>query len=424
MRTNRKLRSMESGQIIPLVVVGIIVIIAMAALLIDGGMLISNRRSAQAAADAGAMAGAKQLCLGEDDATVISVAQQYATNENEATSVVVSIIDQKVHVTATVLSDTLFSNILNRSNLTAKAKAVSGCFGPRGKAVMPLAWNCRAPTVGGPFDPNAGCKIQTLDWDDLLRPLVEGEVGSIEIDGRTYAITPTGGHNITRSYIAGVDNASFAGKKIPPRQIYIVMDSEKVCEEAGMDCDIDNDGKNDIELGGNRGWLYLTDDTHIKQWIENPQSIELKVHSWLSGKPGDVESAFKAMEDLRQGEVVLIPVYNVWCKNDKTPLDNAACMTAAHDPAYWPPEPPEGDNADEVRGNDNYHIVTFAPFYISCASKKGNCPGATLAMILNPLIKNNTSSVEGFFLHNIDLAVEITQDCDVNIGSCTVSLIE
>jgi hypothetical protein len=225
-----------------------------------------------------------------------------------------------------------------------------------------------------------------------------------------------------------VDNPKFAGKSIPPKQIYIVMDSDKDCHEdnpaSPVICDLDGDGKKDIELGGNRGWLYLTDDTNnINKWIKDPSAIELKVHSWLSGKPGVANSVYKDMKDYQEGKVVLIPVYNVWCKNDKTPLDNEACMAAAHDPLYWPPEPEGGDTDEEVRGNDNYHIVTFAPFYISCVDQKGNCPGAKLAQILNPDLKN-IGSVEGFFLHNIDLTVDVTQDCDVNIGNCTVSLIE
>ena len=68
---------LETGQVIPLVVLMIFVIIGMVALILDGGSIMSNRRTAQAAADAGALAGAQRVCLGKSDAK--SVAEYYAT---------------------------------------------------------------------------------------------------------------------------------------------------------------------------------------------------------------------------------------------------------------------------------------------------------------------------------------------------------
>ncbi|MBE0698523.1 MAG: hypothetical protein IH586_16525 [Anaerolineaceae bacterium] len=54
---------LEKGQVIPLVIVMFLVIIGMVALIIDGAAVMSNRRTAQAAADAGALAGASVLIL-------------------------------------------------------------------------------------------------------------------------------------------------------------------------------------------------------------------------------------------------------------------------------------------------------------------------------------------------------------------------
>ena len=47
---------LESGQVIPLVVIMMVAILGMVALVLDGGSLMSDRRTAQAAADAGAIA--------------------------------------------------------------------------------------------------------------------------------------------------------------------------------------------------------------------------------------------------------------------------------------------------------------------------------------------------------------------------------
>ena len=80
-------RRLETGQIMPFVVVAFIVTIMLAAVMVDGGSLLMNRRAAQAAADAGALAGAKQLC-NEDSlanrAAAIAVATNYVTSNNAA----------------------------------------------------------------------------------------------------------------------------------------------------------------------------------------------------------------------------------------------------------------------------------------------------------------------------------------------------
>ena len=55
------LRKFEKAQILPIVAIGMFAMIGMAALLLDSGVLMANRRSAQAAADAGALAGARLI---------------------------------------------------------------------------------------------------------------------------------------------------------------------------------------------------------------------------------------------------------------------------------------------------------------------------------------------------------------------------
>jgi hypothetical protein len=60
------------------------------------------------------------------------------------------------------------------------------------------------------------------------------------------------------------------------------------------------------------------------------------------------------------------------------------------------------------------------------------CPGFALAQAMNPdpsnpgksLIKDNIPSIEGFFLKNVDLALDTEVHCNVNLGNCVVSLTE
>ncbi len=95
-RVNEKF---EIGQVLPFIVLMLFVIIGMVALVLDGGSVMANRRTAQVAADAAAMAGANRTCYGYYDAE--AVAEAYATN-NGATSTSVTVTGSTVSVEATV----------------------------------------------------------------------------------------------------------------------------------------------------------------------------------------------------------------------------------------------------------------------------------------------------------------------------------
>jgi len=214
---------------------------------------------------------------------------------------------------------------------------------------------------------------------------------------------------------------------IPPKQIYIVIDSDKVCVEDGgeIPCDLDGDGKKDIQLGGDRGWLYLTADTsNIGDWIDAGPHPNLTVesHVWLSGKPGVATSVYNKMINSGFiGEVVLIPVYNVMCDGD--PRVETACVEAAHDPLEWPPFGGL-DNFDEIRNTQlNYHILTFQPFYISCIDTKGECPGFRYAQSLpGGDALTDGPVIEGFFISDMTISPDDTDGCAVNLGNCQISL--
>jgi hypothetical protein len=403
-----------------LVVLMIFVLAGMIALILDGGAIMSNRRTAQAAADAGALAGAQRVCYGYTDGE--SVAEYYAINKNGASSAEVSITGYSVTVQATVENESFFAKIFGVDTLTSVAEATSGCYGPRGKSVVPLAWNCRAPSVGepGPYPEEYGCEVQTLDWQEVLRPLVEGEVATQDISDYD--------DNVQTYEMNGFNVVNSAG--VPPEQIYIIYDSDKICVEddpvsGALQCDLDGDGKKDIQIGGDRGWLYLTADTSsIGDWVDDGPhpDILLQSHIWLSGKSGvDTSVIIKMANNGFAGEVVLIPVYNVICEGD--PRDDASCVAEAHATPPWPPFFGE-DNMDEIRnGTLNYHILTFEPFYITCVSKSGDCPGFRYAQTLpkGEELKDGPV-IEGFFLSNVGVTPDTSQGCDINLGNCVISL--
>src|SRR5512144_701972 len=76
----------EHGQFLVMLAVMLLALLAMLALVLDGGTLYLKRREAQNAADAGALAGARSLCLTKDAGQAAFMAKQYAEVYNDADS--------------------------------------------------------------------------------------------------------------------------------------------------------------------------------------------------------------------------------------------------------------------------------------------------------------------------------------------------
>ena len=80
MKSKIEFINLEKAQVLPLLVFAVIAMVAFTALIIDGGSIMVNRRDAQAAADAGALAGARELCY-STGADPLDVAENYAAYE-------------------------------------------------------------------------------------------------------------------------------------------------------------------------------------------------------------------------------------------------------------------------------------------------------------------------------------------------------
>jgi hypothetical protein len=435
MKIANRFSKLEKAQVLPIVVVALIVMIVFAALIIDGGSIMLNRRTAQASADAGALAGARELCY-STGADPLDVARSYAFMNGAATANA-QLDSGFVTVNTSVTNNSFFAKIFNENSLDASAEAIAGCFSPLGNYLLPVAWSCRPTYVDeAPFNPGLDCKMMALDWPGLIKPLVEGTTPLIEIpenDGDYEMDGDSIVNEITRK---------------PPTQLYLIMDKiavgqETYCKEdleetdpgydAAITCDLDGDGKNDIEGGGNRGWLDLNNGgggaSDLRDWIINGLDFPISPHTWLSGQTGTVTNVYEAIKDYRQGDVVLIPVFNAYC-DDNDPIANPVCMENAH--AYPRPEEPDTGDIDEAGQAPKFHVIAFDPFYISCVHTFSfdYCPGFALAQEMNPdpslpgksLIPDNTPSVEGYFLSNVDAPLDLENHCNVNLGNCVVSL--
>ena len=188
----RKLFREQSGAVLVQVAMMSTVLLSLAALATDVGNLCRQRRQMQNAADAGALAGARSMCLGNNNGAIRGQANLFAT-ANGASGVTVSVKGNRVTVKTSMVVDTSFAQILGIDSFPASAEAEAAC----GKAksacnLMPLAIDFNTWTGHG-----FGCGQVVYIWDDENR----------ELDCSVY------------------------------------------------DCDFDDDGKADTAGTGTRGWL-------------------------------------------------------------------------------------------------------------------------------------------------------------------------
>ena len=428
MKVINKLFRQEQGQIIVIVAIAMFALIAMAALILDGGGIMVNRRAAQNAADAGALAGAEVMCrLGYyDEGLVDAAVQKYTVVDNNASSYTKNFPAPNaseyeglkvgaLQVTAVVSSDSFFARIFGQDTLTASATATAGCMNANPGIVIPVAWACLPPE---PDSDSVECDIKHLTYQQITTefntlgmsfPLPDkpdpssadaeelsnalyweessqyGEFPALDEDGK-FAKNEAG------EYInedGEVINFKYAD------QITILMDSEFVCGDpeevpSEINCDWFDDGtqRNQLYTGANRGWLNLegssSGESNVIDWIENGLEVSLQDHMWLNGVPGDRPGTYASLET-RVGEVVWVPVFNVIC--DANPDDKPICYQAAHFESYYTEEELEDvvpypciEYQDDgytcevplsiIREGGTsqyyYHIISFVPFMITC----------------------------------------------------------
>ena len=163
MKMYRKLE--PQGQVLVIVALSLVVLVAIVALAVDVGNIYAGRRKMQNAADAGALAGAYEICHGDPD-NAEATAKEYTVVRNGAmgAEITVHALDSgdpiSVTVVATETAKTFFAGIIgiHEADITAEAAAICGKAKSAG-----LVWPISYSLVGWQ---KAECYDQIILWQD------------------------------------------------------------------------------------------------------------------------------------------------------------------------------------------------------------------------------------------------------------------
>lgn len=382
----------ESGQTIIIVALVMVALVALLLVVVDGGYGYFTRRAAQNAADAGALAGANVLCNQSQypGMNPNTVAINYAVARNGAGSATSIVNDQTITVTAEIPYTTSFGTLFGFNHVPVKAVASAGCYAPCTSVnVLPVAWACSPPVIGEVTSDTCG-----IDFGNENSKYIIMDSSKIEDDFHCKA--PIN-----------------CGEGSPWEPICTTPPDPN----AYLDCDLDNDGYEDILGGGQRSWLDLNGGgggaAEMKDWIANGYSGPINTHYWFGGQSGDIASIYMEINDTREGQDVILPMFNAFCFGlpDITP----GCV--------W------HDEDTIILGGGSqllyYHIFSFSVFHITCVDPKQSpsypCPMRQLVIDRFGLNKNSLNSIEGYFIQKYDPSFHgACGECEQ--GACTIHL--
>lgn len=352
-------RDGERGQILPLTVLSMVVILAMLGLLVDGGIAFAHQRQAQNGADAAANAGGVVLAQwvtnrsgALQDAAVLTAISSSATSNGleGATAEYTNALGQTIGVTVGQApggsipnaargvrvgggrtGEVTFAHVIGFSSITASADAtavvgkLAGCQVASPCNILPVTFPVSVDTC-------------TTPHQTYFPPGNPGGGG-----GTTWPLTP-------------LDQAvSPAGDA--------TMVNVALCTNAS----------------GSVGWLDLRSGLNLQQEISTPYPGQLNLPDWFQTKTGNVNSVQNEL-DAYNGKVVLIPLWTDLCRSYPG-SPTAQCSD---------PQPPNGNNLW-------YHIPQFVAFKIYRTYVQANNIAQCSTLPGQPPVVNATSGFIGCF---------------------------
>ncbi len=294
----------ERGQILVQVALMVVVLFAFVALALDVGHVYGGRRRMQNAADAGALAGAQEICFGgyETIAAAHTAAEaaaiEYAIDHNGAQTATVGFPDDyTVVVTAAQTLDTFVAGVIGISTANVRAEAAARCAGAQSAGgLWPLA-----------FKQSVYTDTERIPCDEEFIVFASKDKDS-----------------------GGLDCAPEC----------CICDEDDVVDGSECDWATDCEGKCDCALIGphmttaDRGWLLFPDPgddrpdeckahancgaNELACWLEEDHPGPIQIGDCIPGQPGVDASARKPIEE-RVGDVVSIVLYDRECGEEGDP---------------------------------------------------------------------------------------------------------
>jgi len=405
-------RKIETGQILPIVAIGMVAIIGLAAILLDGGVLMANRRSAQAAADAGALAGSRLSCQGQSASAIQAEALYYAIGLNNADPSTTAAYDSStglVTVVAKKEQDSWFARIFGDDTLSAGASASAGCYYPSiANRVLPIAFYYESPPIAADAadcNEDGSCALVNWDFYELMNEL-----------------------------------SATSATNLPLDDIYIVANTTKVCEKSTTGTIVCSEMRTNAS-GGNRTWIDLNvlndSNKNLKTIIREGLDHSLYTPAWINGETGVNAAIYDGTNfsnlatiagyESYPARLLTVPLFDQYCPNGGT------CQ-AVPDPVY--------DNILYYLVSQNqpaYRFVGFAPFIITCVTKNdkcefGNCipantdPNTTNKPICpgylasDPATNPDKNAIEGYFVNGLPADMFTWGTGGVDAGIYIISL--
>ena len=404
--------TLEKGQSIVVIALLFLAFAGMLALVLDGGSAYAARRRAQNAADAGALAGATYMCEYLDQAGGVNRAVQYAVSNGAVNppEVFASLTNNTVIVTATVQTDSFFAGVIGVPQLAPRAVAEAQCRPPAGMGIMPVAWSCRERVFEGEPLPGIGCAQEFGEENIYIL------MDSVKVRDRGQPCDPDETDINDPDYCYNQNDLIC---DVPP---------DDFMDPGSIDCDLDNDGIDELMAGGARSWLDLNGGgggaSELSNWLQNGFPGLIDTHTWLPEEPGTATSIFKDAMPL-VGREVILPVFNKVCNGPPTvsdPESSTQCNAGSI------------DDITLVRSGLNFHVAAFSEFHITCVqtgknkarNESGNvngCPGHDMAANnVPPSIDDNDKTIEGYFTEDQIFGYAGTGDL-VDVGTFVVVLV-
>jgi hypothetical protein len=266
----------QEGQVLVQVAMLMVVFLAFMAIAIDVGNMLTERRRMQNAADAGALAGAWEICFG-DPALAESSAQEYAITRNGAQVADVSIDGGEVTVYAREAASLYLARVFGINTAQINAVAVATCG-----------------------DAASACGLWPIAFELGMWNKLNGLEEGWECGGTFYVWT---GDNLLN-----------------------VPDCENVYDCDVPDKDGNVDGKDDFVNVESRGWVDFSDIVNSEQypdacsqtgcgenelvcWIREDSTTEVIEGDCVPGLQG-VKAGVKDEVNGRIDDTVRIPIYD------------------------------------------------------------------------------------------------------------------